>query len=457
MIVAPYDNIASKGSDIAIGDTDMDEAISAIANLKSDLADAITSKGVETSKDDTFKNMVKNISKIEEKAKPITYMVDPETVYTNTRPTDWLPMPTPEDNEIYMLFHIPNGFFSLLSFMVTCTGDYKIEFGTMKDGEFVPDASKEQSVESGEIFQTKLYSEDFGNLTSDQFAQCMIKISGTDILTFEPQKHDDIATTSRHRCWNVVEIVCRLPSGSQFVCGSSGGLVTAFTKLRYFRWFGPNELRSTETMFDYCESLTAVRELDTSKSTNCKSMFQNCYQLQAVPNLDTSKATDFTSMFYNCYSIPTIPTLEMSLATSINSMFYGCTGLRCVPPMNTVKATSMSNIFNNALSLMIVESIDITKMTTTSNIFPLCYNLQKARLVSSEEEPISAGNIDLKDCITMSHKALVEFLNNLPAVRTTRNLTLPYSNTSPTSGLAQLTDEEIAIATNKGWNVIKSN
>ena len=46
---------------------------------------------------------------------------DPVEVYNNTRPPDWLSMPTPADNEMYLLFHIPDGFSSLLAFTVTST------------------------------------------------------------------------------------------------------------------------------------------------------------------------------------------------------------------------------------------------------------------------------------------------------------------------------------------------
>ena len=52
--------------------------------------------------------------------------LDPVEVYNTTRPSDWLSMPTPADNEMYLLFHIPDGFSSLLAFTVTCTGNYTV-------------------------------------------------------------------------------------------------------------------------------------------------------------------------------------------------------------------------------------------------------------------------------------------------------------------------------------------
>lgn len=63
--------------------------------------------------------------------------LDPVEVYNATRPADWLPMPEPTDNEMYLLFLIPAGVSSLLAFTVTCTGSYTVALGTVTGGQFV--------------------------------------------------------------------------------------------------------------------------------------------------------------------------------------------------------------------------------------------------------------------------------------------------------------------------------
>ena len=158
---------------------------------------------------------------------------DPVEVYNTTRPSDWLPMPTPADNEMYLLFHIPDGFSSLLAFTVTCTGNYTVALGSVSDGAFVSVSST--TVASGSKYETELFADDYGNLTSDGHKQVMVKVSGTDILTWAPSTHSKKTSPSNFAGWNIVEIACRLPSGTSVACGSSSGSAS-LKKLRLSAW-----------------------------------------------------------------------------------------------------------------------------------------------------------------------------------------------------------------------------
>ena len=108
---------------------------------------------------------------------------------------------------------------------------------------------------------------------------------------------------------------------------------------------------------------------------------------------DTSKVTNMTYMFYNCSSLTSIPALDTSKVTNMTYMFYNCSSL------TEIHMTGMSVDFNISASTQFTES------------------------------------------------ALVEILNNLATVTSTKTLTMGSTN------LAKLTDDEKAIATNKGWTL----
>ena len=298
--------------------------------------------------------------------------LDPVEVYNTTRPSDWLPMPTPADNEMYLLFHIPDGVSSLLAFTVTCTGNYTVALGTVSGGSFV--ASSSVDIASGSKYETELFADDYGNLTSDGHKQVMVKVSGTDILTWAPSTHSKKTSPSDFAGWNIVEIACRIPSGTSVACGSSTAN-SALRKLRYFAWYGNNAATNTGNMFSYCNSLTAIPQMDTSAVTNMSSMFNGCVSLTAIPQLDTSAVTNMSSMFSSCGSLTAIPQLDTSAVTNMSNMFSYCDSLTAIPQLDTSAATDMGNMFYYCYSLTTIPQLDTSAATNTGNMFRSCDSL----------------------------------------------------------------------------------
>lgn len=132
---------------------------------------------------------------------------------------------------------------------------------------------------------------------------------------------------------------------------------------------------------------------DTSNVTNMSRMFYRCSSLTTIPQLDTSKVNIMGDMFYNCSSLTTVPQLDMSNVTDMGNMFYKCSSLK------SILMTGMKTHFDISVSTNFEES------------------------------------------------DLVTILNNLATVTSTKTLTMGSTN------LAKLTDEEKAIATNKGWTL----
>ena len=298
--------------------------------------------------------------------------LDPVEVYNTTRPSDWLPMPTPADNEMYLLFHIPDGFSSLLAFTVTCTGNYTVALGSVSDGAFVQMSST--TVASGSKYETELFADDYGNLTSDGHKQVMVKVSSTDILTWEPSTHSKKTSPSDFAGWNIVEIACRIPSGTSVACGRNT-VNKSLKKLRYFAWYGKNAVTNMSNMFYSCYSLTAIPQMDTSAVTNMSGMFSSCYYLTAIPQMDTSAVTNMSGMFNSCYSLTAIPQIDTSAAKDMSNMFYSCYSLTAIPQMDTSAVTNMSKMFSSCFSLTAIPQMDTSAVTNMSGMFNSCYSL----------------------------------------------------------------------------------
>ena len=302
---------------------------------------------------------------------PITPL-NPVEVYNNTRPSDWLTMPTPEDNEIYLLFHIPDGASSLLAFSVSCTGNYVVELGTVSDGNFVQLSST--TVQSGKTYEAELFADDYGNITTTGKRQVMIKISGTAISQWIPKTHSKKKRPSNFAQWNIVEVACRLSNGNKFQVGNNSGN-TALRYIQYFSWYGENKLTSMSNMFSNCKSLMSILSLNTQNVTRCDSCFNGCSSLIAIPQLNTSSITNMSNMFNGCRSIACIPEMDTTNVTNMSQTFLGCYSLVKIPTMNTQNVTNMSKMFSDCFSVTSIPALNTKAVTNMNRMFAGCYSL----------------------------------------------------------------------------------
>ena len=73
-----------------------------------------------------------------------------------------------------------------------------------------------------------------------------------------------------------------------------------FEALNTYNW---DNVTSMSCMFEYCNNLTTIPLIDTSKVTSMNHMFEHCDNLTTIPLIDTSKVTDMSFMFYQCYNL----------------------------------------------------------------------------------------------------------------------------------------------------------
>lgn len=212
-------------------------------------------------------------------------------------------------------------------------------------------------------------------------------------------------------------------------------------------------------MFGNCENLKTIPLLDTRNVTNMAGMFSFCSNLKTIPKINTAKVTDMSTMFDVCKNLEEIPLLDTSNVTNMHEMFGNCELLRTIPELNTVSVSSMPSMFINCSSIKDIPLLEASSVTNVWQIFDGCDLLENLGGLKNlgQAYPTTATANDgwyslvLSKCPLLTHDSLMNVINNLYDIKSkgVKPQTLQLGDTNK----AKLTTEEIAIATNKGWNV----
>lgn len=160
-----------------------------------------------------------------------------------------------------------------------------------------------------------------------------------------------------------------------------------------------------------------INRSDTSNVANMSSMFSNAINLKTAPELDTSNVTTMAYMFRDCHELTTIHELDTSHVTNMHYMFAYCFALTAIPALNASNVTDLDSIFYSCSNL------------TSIGMYGFRYSVRI-------------------DSTALGHDALVAFLNQAgTAYNSSQKITMGSDK------LALLSDEEKAIATNKGWQL----
>ena len=237
-------------------------------------------------------------------------------------------------------------------------------------------------------------------------------------------------------------------------------------------------------MFEGCSSLIEIPTLDTSKVTTMYSMFGRCTSLKQIPLLDTRKCVDMETMFKDCSLLETIPKLETGNVTNMNGMFKGCSSLKQIPLLNTKSCNLMQEMFSGCSSITEIPELDTSNITSMWEMFFKCTSLTTVPMLDASKiinvynmfnncsslvtlgglknlgmsyptngiDNVSEATLNLSHSPLLTHDSLMNVINNLYDIKSkgVKTQTLQLGDTNK----AKLTAEEIAIATNKGWNVI---
>ena len=157
--------------------------------------------------------------------------------------------------------------------------------------------------------------------------------------------------------------------------------------------------------------------------------------------------------------IKEIPPIDTSNYTSMLNMLLGCSSLTSLPPFNTSKVKSFSQTFGNCKKLQNVPQFDASSATDVSSMFDGCNSLINFGGLLNLGQAFStttAANhytcrLDLSYSRQLTHESIMNVINNLYDIASkgvkSQQLVLGSTN------ISKLSAEEIAIATNKGFNV----
>mgnify|MGYP002710949097 CR=1 FL=1 len=258
--------------------------------------------------------------------------------------------------------------------------------------------------------------------------------------------------------------VCGQVEDKIYICDGSNWNVFSNTTLKKLL----DITKSTYCLFDHYQG-ASVDDLiaydDTENVTNFAATFQSCFKLIKAPLLNMSKANSCNAMFNQCNALTYIPLYDTSAITNMNYFLEGCIMLENIPLFNTSNVKKMEYMFRDCKKLSTIPHFDTSNVTTMTAIFYGCSSLTTVPALdvsnvvyfgdcffdcSSLKSILMTGmkaNFNISVSTKFEQSDLVTILNNLATVTTTKTLTMGATN------LAKLTDEEKAIATNKGWTL----
>lgn len=171
------------------------------------------------------------------------------------------------------------------------------------------------------------------------------------------------------------------------------------------------------------------------------SAFYTCHNLTSVTIPNSVTSIEYAA-FCNCSSLTRV-TLPDSLTSIGESAFAGCTSLTSVTIPDSVPGIGAS-AFSACYSL---KSVTIPNSVTSIGYktFQYCYNLENVTL----ENGFAGNGLDLSASTKFSVDTMIAMFNALADLTGQQAKTLKLGSTN----LAKLTNEQIAIATEKNWTL----
>ena len=224
--------------------------------------------------------------------------------------------------------------------------------------------------------------------------------------------------------------------------------------------FSKNAIEYASLMFNGCVQLSKIDgDFYVGHITDASLMFGGCKSLTSVPNFVGEFAqADGGSMFANCENLKSVSNLNTSGLVSTNSMFSYCKSLTSVSNLDTSDVVNMSEMFANCENLKSVGILDTSKVKLFEDVFDYCYELEDVggfrNLGMQSDFHRGVGQkVSFEHSDKLTKQSLLNIIYNLYdrygnyGTGSERPIVFNYAS------IDKLTDNEIAIMTNKGWIV----
>lgn len=179
--------------------------------------------------------------------------------------------------------------------------------------------------------------------------------------------------------------------------------------------------------------------------TGLMSKFRNDKNLVFCPLVDTSKANNMTAMFSSCVNLIQVPLLDTGNVVHFDEMFYNCSSLTIVPQFDTTNLYSAQLMFGGCSKLVSLPLFDFTKAEQLRYMLSACSELTDLKGFTN-----LSVNLDLSSSRKLTADSIMNVINeakDLSGTGGTATLTLGSTN------ISKLTEEQIAIASAKGWTL----
>lgn len=228
------------------------------------------------------------------------------------------------------------------------------------------------------------------------------------------------------------------------------------------------KVTSTSYMFFGCSQLQSVQAFDTANVTDMGSMFKDCKALQSLPAFDTAKVSNMDSMFSNtgitklpklyfpaCYiftsafdstKIEEIECIQFrDYVSSSRSMFRFCSSLKVIHDLKMDRIADVRGMFDYCTNLHTIGGIlnlgGCESSYQHNTLFTNCFKLENVKLSGVKY------SIDLSYCKVLSVDSVLYLFNNAQSGVSGKTIQLN------SLVFDQLTEDQIAIATEKGFSV----
>lgn len=197
-------------------------------------------------------------------------------------------------------------------------------------------------------------------------------------------------------------------------------------------------------------TLLTVDKLNTSNITSMYAMFHNCNNLTSLDTsgFDTTNVDNMSYMFQNCSKLTSLDLsgFDTGKVTNMNSIFAGCkalTELVGLSDWDTSAVTDISYAFQSlTFTNLDLGGWDLTNCKAARDAWNFMYSLRS--IVFPNNLSVSFG---IGQSFDLTADNVVDIFNKLATVTTTQTATIGANL------LKKLTEDQIAIATNKGWTV----
>lgn len=239
-------------------------------------------------------------------------------------------------------------------------------------------------------------------------------------------------------------------------------------------------LTSLEAMFYSCSNLkfVDVRFLDTTVATKMGSMFEKCSSLRTVDfsGVNTNVVTDLHSLFFECKSLESVDVSSFNVrnVTTVSSAFRLCKALKHIDlsKWDTENLENMESLFrDSAFETINLSGLKTHKVTDMRYMFAGLGKIQELDLSSFDMSSVAQANSMFAGCISLTslrgamkgmkvsislqysnlltRESILEIFNNVADITGGAAQVITLHKEAK----ARLSEEDIAIATSKGWTV----